>query len=173
MAGEWSLDEDYLGWLYAQVADVEDRAFFRSHRKLFVQLYSTEFVWTLQNDENRAVDGLALRTEWMSQNEIFIGDDERAWLSLGCSFLEMLIGLARRLAFDQGETPEHWFWHILNNLELSNQLTPEEVQERVDRAIYRLYDRKGRGGLFPLQRARRDQRRVEIWYQFHEYLLQL
>jgi hypothetical protein len=162
-------DDRYLSWLHAQVADVRDRASSRSYRKLFKQLFSTEFIWTLPHDENRAVDGLALRDEWMSQMGTH---PDPHWLALGCSFLEMLIGLARRLAFDQGETPEYWFWHFLSNLGLSNQLTEEEVQERVDRAIYRLYDRNGHGGLFPLQRARRDQRRVEIWYQFHEYLLQ-
>jgi hypothetical protein len=38
--------------------------------------------------------------------------------------------------------------------------------------IWRTYDRRGHGGLFPLQRSNRDQRRVEIWYQLSEYLLQ-
>lgn len=164
------LDDEYLAWLYSEVADVRDRASSRSYRKLFKQLFSTEFIWTIPNDENRAVDGLALRDEWTSHVGIAADPD---WLALGCSFLEMLIALARRLAFDQGETADYWFWqHLLANLDLHCGLTPEEIDERVRRAMLRSYDRNGHGGLFPLQRARTDQRRVEIWYQFHEYLLQ-
>ena len=164
------LDDEYLGWLYAQVADAKDRASSLSYRKLFKQLFSTEFIWVIPNDENRAVDGLALRDEWISQVRVNVDPD---WLSLGCSFLEMLIALARRLSYDQGETPDYWFWqHLLANLDLHCGLSDEEIDERVRRAMTRSYDRNGRGGLFPLQRARKDQRRVEIWYQFHEYLLQ-
>lgn len=164
-----TLDDRYLSWLYAEVADVGDRAASRAYRTLFKELFSTEFIWTLPHDENRAVDGLALRDEWMSQTGI--SADPR-WLSLGCSFLEMLIALCRRIAFDTGDTPAQWFWHILENLGLDSSSSTEEIVLVASGVMDRMYNRNGHGGLFPLQRASKDQRRVEIWYQFHEYLLQ-
>lgn len=164
-----TLDDRYLAWLHAQIDDVRDRAGSRSYRNLFKQLFSTEFIWTLPHDENRAVDGLALRDEWISQTRVEV--DSR-WLSLGCSFLEMLIGLARRLAFEAGRNPTYWFWHILSNLGVDASTSDEEIALCIDRVIHRLYKRDGSGGLFPLQSAPKDQRRVEIWYQLHEYLLQ-
>jgi hypothetical protein len=44
------------------------------------------------------------------------------------------------------------------------------VAQRLETFVWRNYDRKGVGGIFPLYRSRRDQRRVELWYQFNEYI---
>jgi hypothetical protein len=91
----------------------------------------------------------------------------------------MLIGLSRRLAFetDHGDDGASWFWHLINNLGLlgytdGSKFRPEDVDDVTSRVIWRTYDQSGHGGLFPLQHTNNDQRRVEIWYQLSEYLLQ-
>lgn len=169
-----TLDDQYLPWLYAQVADVKTRRSSKTYWRLFRQLFSTEFAWFVPNDDNRAEDGRELRYEWVTETGI---QPDPEWLTLGCSFLELLIGLSRRLAFEAEGEPSDWFWHLIDNLGLTgfndhSKFTEEEVDDRTSRVIWRTYDRNGNGGLFPLNKTRKDQRKVEIWYQLSEYLLQ-
>jgi hypothetical protein len=172
-----TLDDRYLLWLYKQVRTVKTtRKGPRTYWNLLGQLFATEFVWFVPNDDNRAADGRELRNEWANG----IGEEvDSNWLDLGCSFLEMLIGLSRRLAFetDHGDDGASWFWHLINNLGLlgytdGSKFRPEDVDEITSRVIWRTYDQSGHGGLFPLEHTNNDQREVEIWYQLSEYLLQ-
>lgn len=169
-----TLDDRYLTWLYGQVAEVKTRKSPRTFWNLFKQLYSTEFVWVVPNDDNRAEDGRQLRCEWAANTRSEVDPN---WLSLGCSFLELLIGLSRRLAFETDGDAPNWFWHLIDNLGLldcndRSNFKFEEVDERLFVVIWRTYDRCGNGGLFPLRRTKNDQRKVELWYQLSEYLLQ-
>lgn len=170
-----NLDDLYLAWLYKQVGarSVKESDTSRTHWKLLRQLYETEFVWLISNDDNRAEDGRALRYEWADEIDI---DPSYNWLMRGCSFLEMLVALSRRLAFDGDGDPHLWFWHLLENIDLAScndrsNFDSDKVSEIVDVVIWRLYDRNGHGGLFPLRRARRDQRKEELWSQMSAYLL--
>ncbi len=172
-----TLDDRYLTWLYRQVSGravrVKDPA--KTYWRLLRQLYSTEFIWFIPNDDNRAEDGRDLRSEFETEQVISYVDPD--WHNLGCSFLEMLIGLSRRLSFEaEGGTPD-WFWHLIHTLGLTgctdaSGYSEEEVTEVVNAVIWRTYDRDGNGGLFPLVKPRRDQTKVEIWYQLSEWLLQ-
>lgn len=169
-----TLDDQYLPWLYGQVAEVKTRRSSRTYWDLFRQLYSTEFVWFVPNDDNRAEDGRELRSEWAAQEGVGYDPD---WLSLGCSFLEMLIGLSRRLTFEAEGDTSAWFWHLINNLELTgfhdrSNFNPQDVDDVTATVIWRTYDEDGNGGLFPLRQPSGDQRKVELWYQLSEYLLQ-
>lgn len=169
-----TLDDEYLAWLYAQVDQVKTRKSSTTYWDLLRQLYSTEFVWFVPNDDNRAEDGRELRHEWSAECGIELDPD---WLALGCSFLELLIGLARRLTFEAEGTTSEWFWHLMGNMGLMgfndrSGYSREEVAERTSRIIHRTYDRNGQGGLFPLRSADKNQRRVELWYQLSAYLLQ-
>lgn len=100
------------------------------------------------------------------------------WQQLGCSFLEMMIALSRRLAFEEEGQPSRWFWHLIENLGIDvtdayyNIEIERAVNDRLDTVIYRTYDSTGMGGLFPLENPRQDQREVEIWYQLQAYLLE-
>lgn len=169
-----TLDDRYLTWLYGQVAVVRTRKSSRTYWNLFRQLFSTEFVWFVPNDDNRAEDGRELRCEWATNTAAEVDPN---WLSLGCSFLELLIGLSRRLAFETDGDACNWFWHLINNLGLQgfhdrSNFSPEAVEAITCRVIWRTYEPNGNGGLFPLQHTSKDQRRVEMWYQLSEYLLQ-
>jgi hypothetical protein len=126
------------------------------------------------NDDNRAEDGRALRCEWANEEGADVDHD---WLSLGCSFLEMLIGLSRRLAFETEVVASAWFWHLINNMGLlgyhdKSNFAEEDVDDRTSAVIWRTYEYNGNGGLFPLRAPSQDQRQVELWYQLSEYLLQ-
>ncbi len=170
------LDELYLRWLYSQVASVKTRIKARTYWGLFRQLYTTEFVWFVPNDDNRVMDGQQLRYDFLEASGISAVDEN--WMNLGCSFLEMLIALSRRLAFEGGGEPLEWFWQLLRNIELQDytdaQVLPtDEVSEKVNTVIWRTYKRNGIGGLFPLRRTRQNQTEVEIWYQLNAYLLEL
>lgn len=92
--------------------------------------------------------------------------------------LEMLIGLSRRLSFEAEGEPREWFWELIENIGLTHtndqiydEKIAEEIDEALDRVIWRKYLPNGRGGLFPLDHADRDQRTVEIWYQLNSYLM--
>lgn len=172
---EVPLDEAYIQWLYGQVGSVRLKHSSHTYWNLLKILFTKEFVWFVPNDDNRVEDGRELRHEFIE--ELGLTHVDRNWLELGCSFLEMLIGLSRRLAFEAGGRPRDWFWHLLNNLELDvyadNILIPQKrVDDILDRVIWRTYRRDGHGGLFPLRHPKEDQTQVEIWYQLSAYLLE-
>lgn len=168
-----TLDDLYLTWLYSRVGDVKVRNKSRTYWSLLTQLYSKKFVWLIPNDDNRVQDGLDLRQEFLVDTGL---DYDAHWVGSDCSFLEMMIALSRRLAFEGEGHPPVWFWHLIRNLGLHeftdrSMYNHSEVDERIDIVIWRLYEPNGRGGLFPLRRSNHDQREVEIWYQMNEYLL--
>lgn len=168
------LDDRYLEWLYSQVATVKSRRSSKTHWGLLKQLYSTEFTWFVPHDENRAADGCALRMEWAHETRSFPDHD---WLNLGCSFLEMLIGLARRLEFQTDDPSAFWFWHLIDNLGFleyhdRSNYSENYVAKRTSVVCKRTYDQLGNGGLFPIRNPDQDQRKVELWYQLCEYILQ-
>lgn len=170
------LDELYFIWLYEQVGNGgSDRR--HTHWELLRQLHSKEFVWFIPNDDNRLEDGRELRHEFLEVHELT--DVDSAWMGEGCSMLEMLIALSRRLSFEADGPARDWFWHLLENLRLSkcvdshvSHRQTEWIEETLNQVIYRTYEPNGEGGLFPLEHAERDQTQVEIWYQLSAYLLE-
>lgn len=170
------LDELYLQWLYGNVANINQKSRRRTYWNLFRALYTIEFTWFVPNDDARVEDGRALRLEFMQELEIPEVDPD--WMDLGCSFLELLIGLSRRLAFETDSLAVDWFWHLIANMELSEyndstRFSKNEIEHITTRISERTYERDGYGGLFPLRRPRKDQRKVELWYQMNAYVLEL
>ncbi|QAU06764.1 hypothetical protein HWC06_gp58 [Gordonia phage Duffington] len=175
------LDELYFEWLYSQVARVSDRNPARSYWCLLNFLYRTEFVWFVANDDNRMEDGRDLRREFIEEYDLDEPDSD--WLTIGCSMLEMCIGLSRRLSFEdevEEDTTVAWFWHLMANIGLraftDQELRTEEKEAYVvhilEEVIWRTYQSNGRGGLFPLRNPHEDQRQVELWYQLSSYLME-
>lgn len=166
------LDELYLNWLYGQIDDVEETNKSRTHWNLVTLMYRKEFVWFIPNDDNRVEDGRYLRHEFIE--DLGLADVDPDWMELGCSVLEMLIALSRRMSFLADGEPRDWFWHLIDNLALrynDRRKIPETfVDDVLTTLICRTYKRNGQGGLFPLRRARHDQREVEIWSQLSAYL---
>lgn len=169
------LDELYFRWLYSQVGSVKTRVRARTYWGLLRQLYTTEFVWFVPNDDNRAMEGLELRQEFLQNSDISVPDE--SWMAIGCSFLEMLIAMSRRFSFECGREPSHWFWLMMRNLKLDSYNDAGKIPEgiisaRLDTVIWRRYGSDGHGGIFPLEHPEKDQRKVEIWYQFNAYMLE-
>src|SRR5882757_163395 len=116
MTANGTLDERYLTWLVKQVEPVTNLNPARSHWLLCTQMYRKEFTWFIPNDDNRLYDGLDIRQEFIDSEEG--GDVPGNWLSEACSFLEMVIALSRRMAFESDLEPAYWFWRMIENLNL-------------------------------------------------------
>lgn len=159
-------EENYLKWLARQIKPDRDR----DHTDLFRILYAKEFVWLIPNDDNRVRDGLDIRDSFFNYH---------SHLDQGCSVLEVLIGISRRIAFAAGGDPHLWAWRLLENLELNRvsgrigAIRAERVDDILERLIWRMYEPNGVGGFFPLAWPQLDQRGVEIWYQMHAYIEEL
>jgi len=174
MANE-PLENLYFNWLCAKVLNLVPS--FRdesTYWNLFRKLHKTEFVWMMSGDDNRAEDGKELRREFILMAEV--PDDPEWRLVVGCSVLEMLIAFARRAEFQTDDPAHIWFWEFLTNLGLDtfsdqNGFEEDFVDLVLEDFIWRTYSPDGNGGLFPIQNPSTDQRQVEIWYQFVEYLV--
>lgn len=181
------LSEDYLRWLAPQIRREEDGHANRTYNGLLEIMYEKEFVWLVPNDDNRVGDGLDLRVEFCRKHGLH-GEDLGAFLWRNppeeppdppCSFLEVLIGLSRRLSFLAGGDAPGWSWVLMNNLLLHRITDPvgrskaRRANDILDACIWRNYSYEGTGGFFPLERAAENQCKVELWYQMAAYINQL
>lgn len=149
---------------------------------LIKHLHSKPFTWTVFNDDNRAFDGKVLREQFcdeMRYNYCYEDFDEAA------SMLELILGLAYRCESIMVDQPDNmsvsdWFWKILHNVGL-DKFTDDayrspnwsvSLDNILNIIINRTYNRYGQGGLFPLQNTKKDQRKVELWYQMSAYLVE-
>ena len=170
---EGPLEDLYFRWLCAKVTYVRTPTPSLTYWKLLKILHNTEFVWLLSGDDNRSEDGKELRIEFLFEGDI---PDNVEWRALPCSILEMFIAFSRRAEFNTDIPARDWFWEFVDNLGLKElndgaEIDLEEVERILDQFIWRTYNRKGEGGLFPISNINGDQREIEIWYQFCDYLV--
>lgn len=163
------VEVQYLDWLYKKVALNGRSTPTTKHYALMRILHTTEFVWTLSGDDNRAEDGRDLRQEY----ELLTGVAD--WTIEECSVLEMFVALSIRAEFQTDLPVKEWFWEFMENLglkEFCDGAWPGDdvVREILDDFVWRRYNPDGTGGAFPIRNPKHDQREVEIWYQFWEYL---
>jgi hypothetical protein len=154
----------------------------REYSLLLGDLHGMEFYSLIPNDDNRGEDGLQLRRQFLDE----VGPTGAPSVPQGpCTVLEMMVGLSFRLEFETAQsrwekTPSEWFWILIDNLgltECTNLCYKSvtlfcDVFEKVSQMLQRGYNFNGEGGLFPLKNAKKDQRRVEIWYQMSAYILE-
>jgi len=160
----------------------------RSYFLLIKTLHQKMFYWTVPNDDNRALDGKTLRDGFILDHPFdnnLRGHHASDIFGGPCTMLEMLIGLANRMDGMTKETDEEgkmsvWFWEILRNCGLE-KFTDEvfvelggtiEIHIILNKVLERTFKRNGQRGLFPLKFAKKDQRKVEIWYQMCQYILE-
>lgn len=173
------IKRDYFIWLCKWI-DTDESDEDIANRELANWLNQKEFVAILPNDDNRAADGTKLRQDFSDQ---YLNKEDCPCLDGPCSMLEMLVALAMRMAFQISTGPEDnpvgkCFWEMIDNLALKpiDPYDPYlrdklyEMDQKIEIFINRQYSRDGRGGIFPLHRARRDQRTIELWYQMHSYI---
>ena len=164
---EEPIDNLYFDWLCANVR-LDKTAIYL---ELFRIMHSHPFVIVVSQDENRVEDARELREHFLIEN----GVEDPEWLQEDCSVLEVLIAFSERAAFQIDLSSQEWFWQFITNLKLEDFRRASHSDRRIihdilDRFIMRDYEPNGDGGLFPLRRPRRDQRKVEIWYQFCDYV---
>lgn len=162
------LENTYFNWLCAKVL----RTSGSTYVDLLRILYSTEFVWVISGDRNRLEDGRELKLNFLRESGL---EGETDWYHEPVSVLEVLLAFAGRAYFQTDIPTKDWFWMFIANLELDDfrQVSESEegyVRDILHTFVWRTYDENGYGGIFPMRWPRRDQREVEIWYQFSEYL---
>lgn len=170
------IESTYFNWLCAKVMMLENPTPSLTFWKLLRELHNTEFVWLVPNDDNRVQDGLDLRPEFLTQASLERDED---FLHTACSVFEMLIAFARRIEFDTDEPLQDLFWMFVENLGLKefndavfDDVDPFVISDILTNFIWRTYEPDGRGGMFPLHEPKRDQRKVEIWYQYCDYAME-
>lgn len=167
----------YFDWMYQLVIDRYSKL---SYRKLFVTLHSTEFIFEIPMDDNRAEDGIELRYRFGREQRYPDTMIASMLDNTPCSILEMMIALSIRCEEQIMDNPDignrtgQWFWNMIVNLGLDSMDDEKFDQEKVDfilkRLIERRYERNGKGGLFTVSNSLRDMRAVDIWYQMCWYL---
>lgn len=162
------IEGEYFNWLCAKVQ--KTRALI--YVDLLKILYSTEFTWVIPEDRNRAEDGLELRHDFLREAH---ARSDNQLINQPCSVLEVLLAFANRASFQTDIPVRDWFWEMMDNLDLGefrqvSRVDEVHIRERLHTFIWRTYDPSGYGGLFPMRWPKTDQRKVEIWYQFCEYL---
>lgn len=170
-----TVDLEYYQWLISQIKIGSSREYLG----LFEIMHNTEFIWFVPNDGSRVGDGKQLRYDYF-RFELDSKYEEGLLAMEFVSFLEVLIGLSRRLAWvmsQQGNEP-YWAWHLIKNLRLNKMSDPlttaqiEKINEILYNVIWRNYDQSGEGGFFPLKRTVNNQPKVDIWYQMQEYAIE-
>lgn len=101
------------------------------------------------------------------------------------SFLEMMIILARQMAFEmrgfvRDSSARRWFWEMLDNCGLTH--FPDScfyeaggewlVDDILEKILSRDYGADGAGGFFPLSRPSEDMRRKSLISQAQSYMLE-
>lgn len=173
----YDVQQDYFQWLCEKVMGGMG-----DHTYLFFlkRLHSHDFEIFVHNDENRAVDGQILRDRF--SYECLDEDDSDESLNGECTVLEMMIALSERMSDIIEESPEYCFWEMVENLFPDDMEHLDDdhyyqdtgrsyfVDKTIDTLVDRTYKRNGTGGLFPVKKSRKDQRKIEIWYQMMSYL---
>lgn len=175
---EIEINNEYFTWLCNIININRPRD---SYFILAQTLHKRDYTWFIPNDDNRAADGIKLREKFA--DELRYDNISRILNRNSCSLLEMLIGVSIRIEDilydpEEGDRTERWFWEILGNIGLdiytdskyADVYGREKINILIDIVLNRTYRRNGKGGLFPLKGSRRDQRKIEIWYQMCEYL---
>lgn len=160
------------------------------HRELALYLNSIPFEWSLDADENRMHDGLAMRREFVDiadeNNLRYDGRHEKFDISDVlegdcCTMLEFFVGFAYRLIRDMFSdeliSVRELVEKMLRNLDIwkyddeyFDSIEKEEVEEYIDEKlddwIDRNYDFDGsRGGIFVIPECRDDLAKTEMWIQ--------
>ena len=175
------LKDKYFNWLYDLVYPY-DKSLSDGYKntKLLRFLFETPFYSSIEMDDNRISDGIALRYKF---GYLYGYDDRTVLIYLDdreCSVLEVMVGLADRceqqiMSDDAyGDRTSQWFRKMISSLGFNGmnnrQFDEMYVSEVITRFLEHEYEPNGRGGLFALSAPSRDMRTVEIWSQLCEYL---
>ena len=173
----------YFEWLTSFVYD--DKLYVGlSYRRLLEYLHERDFYYIIPMDENRELDGIALRYRFAELEGYSVDSMEfQEITNRRCSILEMMVALSIRMEEAIMSDPAignrtgQWFWTMIVSLGLADMTDRDFDIYKVNNSLYKLLNREympnGAGGLFTLKNPGRDMRFVEIWYQMQGYLLEV
>ena len=174
--------ESYFDWLCDLIIGTTLHIHQGKYSLLLRDLYEKKFRWSVPNDDNRAFEGMVWREVFCDKHDLIYHPD---LFDNTVSMLELMLALANRCDQLMADSPSNvsiggWFWRLLSNVGLDEFSDKryythgswEEVDEILNKIIDRTYDRNGNGGLFPLNSSKNDQRKVELWYQMNNYLVE-
>lgn len=164
----------YFNWL----VDLIDPMYLQDeYWELLTKLHSIPFVWDLERDVDRAIDGIENRRMFEEETQMSLGNMDASY----CSVLEMIVALAMRMdGLSECDEVGMYFWEILGNLDLTHLTDisfyeldgPELIEQNIGRMMARDFPPNGEGGMFPLAQTGKKQNESEIWYQMQAYLIE-
>lgn len=172
MIAEKTLQEEYHEFLLDIIGfDLPEH---RKYMRLIEDLNDKEFFWVHPMDENRDIDALYLRKEYLVET----GRDISLVWDTPRSCFEVLVTFSRRIEIEITGEPGNddlgrWFWIMLKNLDIlysDDHYDHGLVQFKLDVWLTRKYQEDGKGGIFPLKNAINDQTKTDMWYQMQGYL---
>lgn len=176
-----SAEEQYITWLYSKVGlgTREYGCFWRVIRRLF----AIPFPVIVNRDINRVTDAEHLRMDFVHEYHIDVRRSD--FTQRRVSVLEVLVAFALRIQSDIMWDPDDedraplWFWSMIENVGVDlrkyqdgyfNAECMVNLDEMIEKAIYRDYQKTGMGGFFPLKNPKKDQKKVELWYQMQFWI---
>lgn len=171
-SGSVEFRNNYFDWLCGLINGKEN------HSLLLYKLFKKEFYWSVVFDDDRAADAKDLRKTYL---DMLCSDDLTGmeYVSVLEVIISMAISCEDNLMNDRklGDRTGEWFWMMIRNLGLLpfsddkwSERAENEVSIKLDIWLNRCYEFDGKGGLFPLKKCHRDQRKVDLWSQLQEYL---
>ena len=159
----------YVHWVMKDKIHMTDREI-RNYSKLVDILARIEFYWIHPMDENRAIDGLELRSDFEYETGEYL--DKSSGLLPRCTFFEMLAALSIRCEnqlmrnLSIGDRTSRWFFEFLDNLGVDGRMTNEkDIRRIIDETM------SGEKSMFQLKKNRGiNQNNEEIWKQMSAYI---
>ena len=170
----------YIEWVCSERLNL-DKDEYDDLLYLIRTLNEIEFTYMVPLDENRASDGLALRSDFTYDTGRYL--DKSSGLLPNCTVFEMMAALAYKCEssimynYKKGLCPKRWFYIMLKNLGIYdcnvgnwNVETSDYIYNCVHKMLFRQYKKNGEGGLFAIKNPKIDQREVDIWKQMNAFL---
>lgn len=167
-----SLDTRYLRWLASVVGTHQNTPEFY----ILEVLHRQPYTHVLDLDWNRAIDGTSLRQRFALDMDVILPYDFEDPDGTSCSFLEMMVGIADRMALQIDVNTDKAFWRIARNMGIAKDSNPSEelIEMCAQRVVDRTYNYDGtHGGMFPLRNTDRDLRLTHLFSQLQEYIMEM
>ena len=171
---------DYILWVMRDKLMLTEKEI-RDYQYLLEVLADIEYIWIHPMDENRAIDGLELRSDFEYETGEYL--DKTSGLMPKCTFFEMLAALSIRCEeqlmrnISAGNRTSKWFFEFLDNLNLTDYTVgkwkgrdSDIIRSIVEEEMLGKYRENGVGGMFPLKNHGINQRNEQLWKQLTAYI---
>lgn len=135
-------------------------------------LHHLTFIVKIDRDVNRVSDAIYERMRFFNDSNDILFDNDEA------SVLEVLVAFVRRISdeyiphynFDGEDMTFIIFESFLRNLHIYPDEYEQNVKEKLNFWMERMYKNDGFGSIMPLENPKNDYKMTEIWSQFFIFL---